>query len=108
MTPQEFLNLVRDELFPACLDVLEKKGRAYQAGSQSVFANFERIAEKFGLPVEKVISVYRQKHEDAIASYLNDIYGDPESIEGRLLDDINYLFLLWAYIRLKEKYKNGG
>lgn len=107
MTPNEFISLVKEELFPKCLEVLEKKGRAYQAGSPSVFANFERISEKFNLPIEKVIAIYRQKHEDAITAYLNYIYGDPESIESRLLDDINYLFLLWAFIRLKEKYNNG-
>ena len=61
-------------------------------------ANFKRVGEYLNLSEEKVLMVYLLKHIDGIASYIDGHDSQREPVEGRIIDSIVYLFLLWAMI----------
>ena len=71
--------------------------------------NFKQF-EDIGMDAKKVLMVYLQKHMNSIKNYVKDgkEYSD-ESIEGRIHDAINYLFLLLGLItedKTKQKKKD--
>ena len=61
-------------------------------------ANFKRVGEYLKLPPEKVLMVYLLKHIDGIASYVDGHKSQREPIDGRVIDPIVYLFLLYGLI----------
>lgn len=99
MTRIEFEAYQR-ELFQDCAGTATSKGNEY-SGLEDTHANFKRLADKLDMPAEKVLMVYMTKHLDSIDSYIksgmkNDTLTEP--IRGRIIDAINYLSLLAAYI----------
>lgn len=96
MTFEEF-DKFTDELFAECRAMRDSKGKEY-AGTADRFGNFNRLAEKLGLPREKILSVYLTKHLDAIDNFIRDrkVYSEP--IRGRIVDAIVYLSLLAGMI----------
>lgn len=87
-------------------DILVAKGADYAGGADRL-ANFKRGAELTGATPTQVAFVYLSKHYDAIATYVRETsnpvqvgtgYAPSEPIEGRLLDLINYCFLLASLI----------
>ena len=61
-------------------------------------ANFKRVGEYLKLPPEKVLMVYLLKHIDGIAAYVDGHKSQREPIDGRVIDAIVYLFLLYGLI----------
>lgn len=88
------------------LPLLDRKGRDTGMGGDSATASMEEQARPFGVRgIDKydILSVYRGKHEQAITTWNNS--RDPatgkrmlatEPIHMRIVDDMNYLILLWA------------
>ncbi len=76
-----------------CLEVMTTKGEDYTKQSDNKLANFERQAERNGLPPQKIIDIYAQKHQDAIDSYRLNGAVESEPLEMRFVDRINYLLL---------------
>ena len=103
MTNQELLEKAKG-LFQQCLDLLEKKGKTY-SGELNAFCNFERIADELGINRKKVWWIYFRKHFDAINNHIGGNYNDPEPIEGRIMDAINYLILLYGMIEQEKEFK---
>jgi hypothetical protein len=103
MTNQELLEIAK-ELFQKCLDTLESKGRVY-SGRVDAFRNFTSIADELGINRKIVWWVYFRKHIDAIRTYITCDYKDPEPIEGRIMDAINYLILLYGMIEQEKEFK---
>jgi len=101
MTRDEFDTFV-EEVMTKVLEISNTKGREY-AGDRDVLANFKRIAGEMMLPPEVVCWVYLRKHLDAIAYYCRTGKVLSENIEGRILDAIVYLCLLWARVKEQEK-----
>ena len=101
MTNQELLEMAK-KLFQKCLDTLESKGRVY-SGRVDAFRNFTGIADELGINRKTVWWVYFRKHIDAIGTYISCDYKDPEPIEGRIVDAINYLILLYGMIEQERK-----
>jgi hypothetical protein len=97
----DFYSIVQDVL-EDCITIMREKGDAYAGEGQDKFANFNRLADKLGLDMKKIWQVYFQKHIDAIESFLREEYHDPEPIEGRIKDAINYLLILYGMIKEKQ------
>jgi len=98
MKNSEFYALV-EKVLDDCVGIMRSKGDVYAGKDQDKFANFNRLAAKLGLNRVKIWMVYFQKHMDAIESFLRGEYGDPEPIEGRIKDAINYLLILYGMIQ---------
>lgn len=97
MTIKEFNELIKNELLPKCFKVMNTKGLAY-SGKEDKLGNFKRCGVLAGMPTTKAWLAYFVKHFDAICSWIRGGYNDSEPIEGRIVDAINYLFLLYAII----------
>ena len=61
-------------------------------------ANFKRVGEYLNLPPEKALMVYLMKHIDGITAYIDGHQSQREPVEGRIIDAIVYLFLLWGML----------
>jgi len=110
------------ELLANCKQVLCSKGREYQNTNKddvNVFANFERASLDIGLSREQILWVYFSKHKDSISKFIKDLRTKDieqieenlsEPIEGRIVDAINYLLLLYGMVkdrRLNVKEYSG-
>lgn len=80
-----------------CRDLLRGKGDAY-SGREDTLANFKRNGERLGLTKYQIWAVYFGKHIDAITNAIKDAPDFPvektETLDGRIVDAINYLLLL--------------
>jgi hypothetical protein len=101
MQPSEFYNLIEGELIPKCMEIMKSKGEAY-SGRVDKLGNFKRIADMANLHVLHVWFTYFVKHFDALTAYIRGEYKDSESIDGRIMDMVNYLFLLYAILHEVE------
>ena len=82
------------------------KGGEY-AGDQDRLANFRRNAERLGISMETVWSVYAAKHWDAIMQYVMDLNTGKtrvrlEGLAGRADDIIVYMVLFKAILEERE------
>ena len=98
MESKEFYKMVETEIMPKCMAIMKSKGEAY-AGQEDKLGNFKRCAKLAGVVVKKAWFIYFVKHFDALSSFIRDEYKDSEPIEGRILDQINYLFLLYGILK---------
>ncbi len=94
-------NEILDDVLDKCRDIMNSKGVAY-SGTDDKFGNFNRIATKLGLDRKKIWSVYFNKHTDAIDAFLREEYKDCEPIQGRIMDAINYLLLLYGMVEEED------
>ena len=101
MILKEFDKLIKKELLPKCFEIMDSKGIAY-SGQIDKLGNFKRLAKMTNTPIELIWFVYFVKHFDALNSYIKKEYTDSEPIEGRIVDLINYLFLLYGIIKEKK------
>ncbi len=98
--------LMREEFLSRSLKLSDDKRIEYTEGhhESNVLWNFESIGKTLGLSPMQVLSVYLIKHTSSLFNYFKDGREYSESIEGRIMDIINYLLLLVAMIRTyKEK-----
>jgi ABC-type antimicrobial peptide transport system permease subunit len=90
---------IRKELFELACNTSKVKGNDYTRGSEDVLANFKNVANKLNLDPKQVLLVYMDKHQDAIANYIkSNGQSESEPIKMRIVDNINYLFLLYGLI----------
>lgn len=98
MTHQEF-----DALLDTIVDKVRQlgttKGREY-AGGEDRFGNFNRLAARMGITREQVWQVYFTKHLDSLETYIREkgAVTATEPIQGRILDAITYLTLLYGMV----------
>ncbi len=100
MTLSDFNEMI-DSVLDECRDIINSKGVAY-SGVDDKFGNFNRIGKKLGLDRKKIWSVYFNKHIDAIDAFLRGEYKDCEPIQGRIMDAINYLLLLYGMVEEED------
>jgi len=80
------------------LKLLQAKGDSY-AGAQDVTANFKRAASRAKITPLQAWLVLFNKHLDAVERYIRgENLEDLESLHSRVVDLINYLFLLEAIV----------
>jgi hypothetical protein len=72
--------------------------KEYARNGNDVHANFKRVGNYLNLPAEKALMVYLLKHIDGIAAYIDGHKSQRETVSGRIIDAIVYLFLLYELI----------
>ena len=84
-------------------DLLNNKGREY-AGDGDALNNFKTGLD-IGVSAEQKLYIFLDKHLSSIKSYIknNGKVFSNESIEGRIADAMNYLFLLGCLIEEKKQ-----
>lgn len=88
------------------VDRVRLQAQQEYAETDNVFKNFEETAVRLGLTREEVLYVFLDKHLRGIARWIRGVKDQRDSIEGRIIDSINYLILLYAMIRDEEdKFK---
>lgn len=97
MSKEDFYSLIENEIIPDCIAILKTKGEAYTSDNDRL-GGLKNIAAKLDNTPEKQWMSYFVKHFDAVTSYIKGNYSDSEKIEGRIVDMINYLFILYAVI----------
>ena len=107
MTSKEY-EIMRKQFLMETLNLSDAKRIEYTEGNHetNVLWNFEHIGKTLGLTPMKVLSVYLQKHISSLLNYLKTEKEYAESIEGRIMDMINYLLLLLCMIRTYKGDKN--
>lgn len=107
MEPNERARRVRDLFEQDCMGILEKKGHDYTAGlkeadgERDANANFKEVAKYLeGAVVDKytVWAVYFLKQLFAIFTWLKDRKVRSEPLRLRIVDCINYLFILYTML----------
>jgi len=94
-----------DEIFNKSEEIFLQARKEY-AENEDVFKNFEALESILNISREEVLFVYFYKHVLGISNYLKGVKKQRDSIEGRILDAINYLIMLYAMIKeRKEKEK---
>jgi hypothetical protein len=88
---------IAQRVFQECLATLESKGEDYKVNNDAN-SNFEEVAKRLRDKVGKydVWQVYFQKHITAIEKWCASTDLASEPIEGRIIDAINYLFILYS------------
>lgn len=92
-----------DKLVEAQRDLLINKGREY-AGDTDALGNFKTGLD-IGVSSEQKLWIFLDKHLSSIKSYIKNngkIYST-ETIESRIADAMNYLFLLSCLIEEKKQ-----
>jgi hypothetical protein len=114
MRKSEF-KLEVEKIHDICMGVLFKKGVEYQnnnVGQDEVLANFYRGSELVDIIPEKILLIYMSKHWDSVSKFIKTIDKDgfeaainlsSEPIHMRIVDIINYLYLLNAMLIEREK-----
>ena len=102
MKSGELNKIINEEILPTCFGIMRTKGIAY-SGQEDELANFKRVAQALKQDPLMIWFVYFMKHIDAITSYIRGEYKDSEPIEGRVIDGITYLFLLYGLIKEDEQ-----
>jgi hypothetical protein len=98
MKLDEFKDLLEKEILPECKKIMDSKGLSY-SGLEDKLGNFKRCGTLAGIPTEKAWFTYFVKHFDALSSFIRGEYSDCEPIKGRIIDLINYLFLLCGILK---------
>jgi hypothetical protein len=107
MDRKEF-DILRQELVEEVNKTLSAKGVEYQK-NENVLSNFETNAQDLGLSPFQIWSIYFTKHTKSIINAIKNKPENPsdpklsEPLEGRIIDAIAYLTLLYAMINKKNK-----
>ena len=98
MTFEEF-DRIQAELLKQVVGMNETKGREYAGIKDDRLANFKRVGEKFNVDPKLVCAIFLQKHLDSIDTFIasEKTFSD-EKIEGRIVDAVTYMTLLWGLI----------
>lgn len=106
MTIEEFDKLIRDNVLPKCFKIMGSKGISY-SGLEDKLGNFKRCGQLANIEPKKALYIYLCKHWDSLSSFMRGEYNDSEKIEGRIMDIINYMFLLYALLTEEGIIKDG-
>lgn len=95
---------LREELIKDAFKVSNAKGQDYTQKSDDALKNFKSVGVNLGLTPYQTLGVYMQKHQEAISSFIK--HGgqlESEPIKERIIDNINYLCLLYGLIKENEQ-----
>lgn len=88
---------ITEELCKDLLALGEQGQREYAHDEGNALANFERFGN-IGVSREKALWVYLQKHLDGITAHINGFESQREPVQGRIMDAIVYLMLLYCMV----------
>lgn len=86
-----------EEILKEAKELRIKKGSDY-SGVEDSNRNFKEAAKRLGITPEQVLSVYLDKHLDAIHTFIKDGVVKSEPIVGRVQDAINYLLIFLSLV----------
>lgn len=96
MTLEERNKFIKEVFTSYILPVLNAKGHDY-SNKKDANSNFKEVASLLkNLDKYDVWMVYFEKHLTALITWINDKKVKSETIENRIVDLINYLFILWT------------
>ncbi len=96
----------QEELIAEVEKMKTTKGREYANGDDR-FGNFNRLAQRLGLPNYKIGWVYAIKHLDSIETWIKDPSKPVvEPIRGRFVDLITYLTLIAGMVEECQEAQN--
>lgn len=104
MTIKEFFEFIEKEMIPEGFSIMNSKGESY-SGLEDKLGNFKRCAKLTGISPRVVLFIYLAKHWDALCAFMRGEYKDSESIKSRVLDIINYMWLLAALLKEEGELK---
>lgn len=106
MTREQF-DKVRDDLLNEAFGISKSKGKDYSRSNEDILHNFKSVGERLGQPALDVLMVYMLKHQDAIENYVKTKgQSESEPIRQRIIDNINYLTLLYGLL-VDEGYEQS-
>ena len=105
MNYKDFDDLLQNEIIPQVLDIREAGQKEYARNPGNVFGNFERVADFAGVTVNQAIYTYLIKHIDGIGAHIDGHKSQREDVEGRVIDAIVYLCLLYGRFHQQKKEK---
>lgn len=94
--------------FKAMNEIMNSKGKEYDGNIGDRLGNFRRNAAAMQVSMETVLMIYAEKHWGSIQSYVrsgNKVHSN-ESIEGRVRDLMNYMFLF--LLMCEERSSENG
>lgn len=92
-----------DQMLWDCIKTLETKGAEYTGGSPDRLTNFRTAGAEIGIPMEKVLYTFVNKHWRAIQSYIKTgSVKSNESIQSRIMDVIVYMLLFSKMVKELE------
>ena len=104
MNREEF-NKQRDSLLEEAFQISKNKGKDYSRDNEDVLYNFKSVGERLGMNPLDVLMIYMLKHQDAIETFVKSKgQSESEPIRQRIIDNINYLTLLYGLI-IDEGYE---
>lgn len=104
MNREEF-NKQRDSLLEEAFQISKNKGKDYSRDNEDVLYNFKSVGERLGMNPLDVLMIYMLKHQDAIETFVRSKgQSESEPIRQRIIDNINYLTLLYGLI-IDEGYE---
>lgn len=97
MNAKKRAELIRNMFENLNFPTLERKGHDY-SGDEDVNSNFQKTADRLRDGIDKydILMVYLDKHLLAINTWIKDREVKSEPITGRIVDAINYLYILWT------------
>lgn len=98
MTASERAEYIQNFYNTRCVKIMATKGKEYSLSQEDVNNNFKRLGLELNLSPNKILWIFLKKHLDAILNYINTGKVESEEIEGRIVDAINYLFILGSLI----------
>jgi hypothetical protein len=92
----EFVRKMFDE---KCMKILEAKGHDYSHGGEiDANRNIKTVAKLLDVSPKLVWAIYFWKHLDAILGWVKGTELRSESLDDRMTDAINYLFILASLV----------
>lgn len=83
------------------VNILSTKGKDY-SGDLDVLQNFKKGAASFGVNPDTILMIFADKHWQAIKAYAKTYKLESEPIEGRIIDVIAYMVLLYAMVKERD------
>jgi hypothetical protein len=106
MQVDTFIELT-DKILHEARQIQLEKGREYTVSDNDKFKNFKSIADRMKTTPKTVAMIYLLKHMDSIRNYvLTGTESSSETIDGRIIDAINYLLLLYGIIYEEKQYQD--
>lgn len=99
---------IRQELLTLADSIADSKQPIYTLENDDILTNFKTSGSAAGISLEQALVVFMKKHWDSVVNALVNNSKDPEPIDSRIADLINYLVLSLCAIRERAGQKNAA
>lgn len=97
MTQEEFIRVIKDDLYDAAAQIRSAKQPEYTMESVDILNNFKQSAKRAGVSPMQVWSIFFDKQLTSIQSHIkNPNLVQAEPLDSRWADLYNYLLLGFA------------